>query len=326
MNNFKSYKIQIKPLSSFITPIQADTIWGSFCWALKYIKGETELEEFLNTYKESVPLILSSGIPDGFIFKPILKPAKTESINNLIKKIFGTDKKENIRRIKKLKNIKAQIFIPLIIFQKIKDSLNEENLLENLFYSKNNHPVFNFALVFRNTINRITGNVKIEGGLHPHKEIFFSSDIKINIFLKTNYFNINDLYDIFNFISISGFGRYSSTGKGAFKINEIKEEEIDFSVSNPNAFMSLSNFVPSGNDPKNGFYNLITKWGKLGGDFARGSVPFKKPIIMMTEGSTFYDEKIKEYYGLLLENIHKNKKIKHYAFSFPLGVNINENL
>jgi len=133
------------------------------------------------------------------------------------------------------------------------------------------------------------------------------------------------LENIFKFITLSGFGRSSSSGKGAMDLIEIKEEKI-IHAEKPNAFISLSSFVPAENDPVTGYYQIITKYGKLGGDYTKTLSPFKKPLIMFTAGSVFFDSTIKEYYGRLINKIHSNENIKHYGYAFPVGVNINENL
>ena len=41
---YSTWKIKLKPKSSFITPIQSDTLFGSMIWALKMIEGEKFIE------------------------------------------------------------------------------------------------------------------------------------------------------------------------------------------------------------------------------------------------------------------------------------------
>ncbi|RKY85082.1 hypothetical protein DRQ09_07770 [candidate division KSB1 bacterium] len=103
--------------------------------------------------------------------------------------------------------------------------------------------------------------------------------------------------------------------------------EYSFKIADePDTFMSLSNFVPSGRDPVEGCYNIITKYGKLGGDYAKSAIedehqliPFKKPIIMFSAGSFFeVRNNYPEFFGCLLKDIHKNGKIVHYGLAFPL--------
>ena len=90
----------------------------------------------------------------------------------------------------------------------------------------------------------------------------------------------------------------------------------------PNAFITLSLYIPWENDPVRGYYNIIHKYGKLGGIYAKGGNPFKVPLIMFSAGSIFFDEKYNQekVYGLLLKDVHSNKAIRHYAYAFPIGI------
>jgi CRISPR/Cas system CSM-associated protein Csm4 (group 5 of RAMP superfamily) len=94
--------------------------------------------------------------------------------------------------------------------------------------------------------------------------------------------------------------------------------------------MTLSLYIPTANDPVNGYYGIVYKYGKLGGLYAKGidavhGNPFKVPLVMFAAGSIFFDQDYHsdKIYGDLISDVHKeNKDIKHYAYAFPLGVNI----
>lgn len=95
--------------------------------------------------------------------------------------------------------------------------------------------------------------------------------------------------------------------------------------------MTLSSYIPTENDPTEGYYNIVHKFGKLGGLYAKGVAevygnPFKVPLIMFSAGSVFFDKNYKpgKIYGSLLKNVHKNEAIRHYAYAFPIGVNIED--
>ncbi len=62
-----SYKITWKPLSGFSTPLDSDTIFGHFCWALNYLYEDEQkkLEEMLAELEKRPALIFSSAFPAG---------------------------------------------------------------------------------------------------------------------------------------------------------------------------------------------------------------------------------------------------------------------
>ncbi|MGC8764837.1 MAG: hypothetical protein ACP5QT_03025 [Brevinematia bacterium] len=111
----------------------------------------------------------------------------------------------------------------------------------------------------------------------------------------------------------NGYGADVSTGKGIIDIESIE----DFSLSSSgNRVMALANFVPKEGEIKELRGDLITKYGKLGGDFVFKMNPFKKPIAMYKEGSTFeLNGENRGYVGCLLSNVHSDSRIKHYAFA-----------
>ncbi len=350
------YKLTLEIKSPVITPFQADTIFGHFSWALRYLKGERRLIEFLEGFNaNSTPLLVSDGLPQGFLPKPILKPPNMEEIERLIIKYFGGDIKSKVRGFTALKKMRKQLFISCDMFRELNGNLTYLGLYEKVFdcsycplwfrerpckldiltcpvlspESQERYEIPKFEsseLVAHNTISRMTGRVIEPGGFFGEIETYHTPDTKFEIYIKGNYFSPDDLQEIFQFIAQSGYGKDKSTGKGQLETKEL----IEFSFGEPqnsNAFMSLSSFIPEKDDPINGYYELLTKYGKLGGDYAKSGFdskrlnPFKKPLIMLKSGSTFFTTNgEKEFYGQLLENIHQSDKIKHYGYAFPLRI------
>ena len=358
------YRLTMEIKSPIITPFQADTIFGHFSWALKYLEGEEKLEEFLEKLEiNSSLMLISNGFPQGFLPRPILKPLSEKDTEILTDNYFGKDTKNRIRCLVALKELKKQSHLSWDIFRELKGNLTYFELYKKVFegtycpfwFRKKPCDLDNVIeecpklnpdsiqrckdisldkaseLVMHNTINRNAGRVKGMGGLFSEIETYYSPHSKIEIYLRSESFTKTDLQKIFQFIAKNGYGKDKSTGKGILEFHElVKFEEHDFGEpADSNGFMSLSSFVPERNDPINGYYEIITKFGKLDGDFAKSGFdgkdlhPFKKPLIMFKAGSTFYDSKDgchKYYYGRLLQNIHKSEKIKHYGYAFPLKI------
>ena len=44
MNGYRGYRLTLAPASSFLTPLQSDTLFGHLCWALRNQRGEGALE------------------------------------------------------------------------------------------------------------------------------------------------------------------------------------------------------------------------------------------------------------------------------------------
>lgn len=328
MSEYRDYTIDITLNSPIVTAFQSDTIFGHICWAIRFLKWniDDKLTDFLMLYenRELPPLLISNGFPKYYLPKPILPPVTQEILEDIFKK---EDRIKNAFRIKTIKNSN------IIPKEKFKEFQQGEITSEKLFKTMNDcfeeiqklKEKEQSTIVQHNTISRIGG--KVEGGLYSQEEIFFDNNGGMfEVYLKTNYFSLKELNSIFTYISEGGFGRDKSTGKGSFTFKIT--EGIDLpEVEKPNAFMTLSSYIPTKDDPTSGYYNIIHKFGKLGGLYAKGGNPFKVPLIMFSSGSVFLDKGYRQgkVYGSLLRDVHQNKDIRHYAYAFPVGIQIKEN-
>jgi len=331
MTKYRDYTIEITLESPIITSFQSDTIFGHICWAIRFLyqNGEDKLRGFLDDYdinKELPPLLVSNGFPLGYLPKPVIPPITQKGIDEIVGKENRIENSFKIKTLRKLpllpKNdfdkLQLGIITPKSLFQGMSESYKA--IMKDLANEQS-------MVVQHNTVNRMEGKVK--RGLYAQEETFFDFNAgKFVIYLKTYCFSREELKNIFTFIGDGGFGRDKSTGKGYFTF-EVNEGIDLHEAENPNAFMTLSSFIPKENDPVEGYYQTLLKYGKLGGLYAKGTPevnnnPFKKPLIMFSAGSVFYDKeyRIGKPYGALLDDVHHNKGIKHYAHAFPIGINL----
>jgi CRISPR-associated protein Csm4 len=326
-----TYRIILTPKSSFSTPLHSDTLFGHICWAIKYLYEEKRLIDFLKEYlTPSPPLLISSGIPVNMVPVPRIGFLNGREKEDFVEQKFG-DKK--ICGSFYLKQLRRKQFINLDGFNHIKDSLTPETLSDLIYeeMSEKKDQEICEAVVFHNTVNRITGTVT--EGLFNEKETFYSDtdgDNRFNIFIRT-ILDRKMIESIFKYIGTIGFGRNKFTGKGQFdfKIDDSELPEIQ-GASNPNAFITLSLYIPTSEEKfEKCFYDILTKYPKLGGDYAKSAinsqknfVPFKMPLVMFREGSLFVGYDSNKLYGQLKDGIHKiDKDIKQYGYAYPVGVN-----
>ena len=52
MKGYDTYRIEIEPLSSFLTPFHSDTIFGHMVWALSDLYGKDEADDLDATQKK----------------------------------------------------------------------------------------------------------------------------------------------------------------------------------------------------------------------------------------------------------------------------------
>ena len=353
--NYNIWKIKLKPKSSFLTPIQSDTLFGSMIWALKMIEGEEFIETLVEETKNyNPPFIFSNPIINGNypIFGELSKEFLDE-IDNVKLKEFDRKKIEFYKAIKKKKYISRDVFEELLNGKKLeqiyldvlegkrdfsnlekrknpRNSKISEDFLEEILNGKTdenktiNESRKSFIIEgrMRNQINRL-GTIKEEENdtrLFEQNEIKFFEETEIEIFVK-----IRDDFDIKKFeyglkyISFNGYGKSASTGKGQFEIIEIEPEKIFRERKAKNSFVVLSNYIPNIEDDVEVINsNLLTKKPKA----YMTENPFKNYFICYTEGS-YFKGKSDSVKGRVLENLKKDdSKNIQCLIPFIIGVDV----
>jgi CRISPR-associated protein Csm4 len=295
----KLFKIRLELLNGILTPFHADTLFGHLCWVIAHREGDKQLKNYLQPFKEGSPrFIISDGFPEDLLPKPL---SADYLVDDLIKS-------------KELKKSELVIFDD---FNKIRKYENFEFHPPSTLFEKK--PLFSRTLMPHNRIDRLTNTTPDEGGVYSLEEMHFSS---ISIYLKTvNEDWKNRIVSLLEELSQTGYGRKKSIGKGHFSVKEV----IDFSfpgIENPNGFVTLSNFCPAENDPVNGLYKTIVKYGKLGEEYTFCGNPFKRPMVMIKTGSIFKtDGQTADYYGRMIENISPAKpEVVQYAYAFAIPI------
>jgi len=363
-------KIKIKLKSAIITPFQSDTIFGHICWALRYVEGEEYLLDFLSAYDNGEPpLVISSAFPEGYLPYPVLPPMDKSTSKQLIEKhwehkdflsgVNGLKKLSKIKHISKdiLGVIKGNISNWLIIEQILNNphicpkttsklptacpvKYSDNKITCRYISSSKTGCPSDYLEIIRKTetknnvtyhakINRLSGTA-IDGGLFTTDDTFYGTD-SFECYCKTgSNFSEEVLKKCLQFININGFGKKKSSGKGSVCCT-LESIVPEYSFDDSNAFMTLSNYVPKADDSERGFYNIFTKYGKLGGHFASSPLkdglnpmPFKYPLIMFEPGSVFIVKEANSYYGRMIKGIHSfsDIDITHYGLAYPLHLKV----
>jgi CRISPR-associated protein Csm4 len=336
MDHYLDYTVEVELKSPIITAFQADTIFGHICWAVRFIKWNgsedgDRLKEFLDLYDnrgQGPPLLVSDGFPKGYLPKPVLPPITQRELDGVVAAEDLVADSHKIKMVKKLEYMPAGIFARLSARE-----MDPQKVFETLYTGykaiADDLGQTRTGVIQHNTVNRVRNLVT--AGLYAQEENFCASDsCKFEIYIQTNHFPRKDLERIFAFIGEQGYGKDKSTGKGHFS-SLVREGNELVEHKNPNGFMTLSSFVPTGDDPTEGYYRILHKYGKLGGLFAKGLLdrnPFKTPLIMFAAGSTFRDNEYHrgKTYGSLLTGVHRSDKIRHYAHAYPLGIRLKDDL
>lgn len=354
--NTMDYHISFQPKSPLITPLHSDTLFGHVAWAVRYLWEESRLIKFLGEFQDGgdAPFLISDGFPAGYLPKPFFKAMPLVELRRIVRETFRELNAElnPEDETQLLKELKRQSLFRLETFKQIQADCSAAALLKASAKEFGQLPATGkrsekrkelATIVTHNTVNRIYGTV-IEG-LYQQTENFYAEDFSFEAYLKTSFFSHKELEQIFSLIEHTGYGRDKSTGKGKFAIT-VRATSVLPAIADANAFMVLSHYVPNAAAPQAGYYRLMTKYGRLGGDYASSVIPginkyyggsppkvhpFKKPLVMIRPGSVFLG-KPADHHGLLLGGeqrspalqIHKFPGIRHYAYAFPVGLKVKE--
>jgi CRISPR-associated protein Csm4 len=308
----KTYVLRVQPKSSFLTPWQADTIFGSLCWCLAWREGSESVLDLLNAYRRGEPpFVLSDGFPGDYLPAPAHLPLQMPKGQG-----FGGYKEA--KRAKKISWLTLNTF----------DSLRRTGTLTSVPDEIIN-PFREFTTL-HSSINRNSGTTGDEGSLFEMEEYEMragkDTQASLSVYLKVASGWEDKVVSLFTDLSLRGYGKKASVGKGAFSVEGELEPFNSFGeFDGANAFISLSNFVPGQADPTNGFYSKSVKYGRLGGEFTFSGKPFKKPLVTIDCGAVFVvNGSIAPFYGRMVDGIApiKPEVVQYgYAFSVPARVN-----
>ncbi len=326
------YRLTIRPLTSFRTPLQSDTIFGHLMWALRYLEGEDALLAFLDRYRNSKPpLLVSAGFPEGTLPAPVL-PSVDEDEDT--EGVDGSSPADQVVTRMLRKALEDDRYLPLAQWRQLASALSAERL-DNLREEARSQlrrlrATATRQTITRTAVDRMTGSAR-EGRLFVSEETFYAPQRAFEVWHKV-LAEEDDLVERLNrwwdWIRRNGFGRGKSSGHGAFRIvgDGLSEASDDLpQVEKPNGFLSLSAWIPRHSDPTDVTYHTRVKRGKLGEALTIPS-PWKKPLLMLEPGAVAHlddGEDVREWYGRLVEDVHwTHDEIVQYGYAFPMPVRI----
>jgi CRISPR-associated protein Csm4 len=274
------YRIRLKLCSAIVTPLKGDTIWGHIVWGIANHEGDAAVTDFLEQEKSTAPaLVASSAFPAGTVCRPLPLPSERDGV-------LTTDVYSKIKKNKKIKVVPASEYFD-----------------ETGTTAKENGSPFINVQVMHNTIDRASNTV-LEGGLYSTEEMW--SAIPDWDFYILSSLDPNRIKLLVDWAFENGYGADASSGKG--KIAIIGDPVPAKLKKQGNTYMALGPFVDTGSGISNLRADIFVRTGKLGGAFAAGLSPYKKPVVLYDEGAIFTYDKPIEYTGMMLEKMHGNEE------------------
>ena len=265
----KTIRLKLKPLGSYLTDWSSDTITGALLWAYNRRFGSIALGQLISSFlKNEPPFVLSSGFPGDLLPRPFL-PQPARQITTLTQIEEG-------KKLKKSQWVTLDEFNNLRQGQPAKPVEIPRSMLTEV--------------VMHNQVSRISGSTSEGGELYTVEEHFL--DIKhfqyISVYAHVQPDWADLLAEMFSDLGRTGLGARSSTGKGAFMVEETADFYGFSDLPETNSCIILGNITPRATDPAKGYFKVAIKRGRLGEEYAKLPNPFKKPLVMLVPGSVLY--------------------------------------
>ncbi len=301
----RSYRLTFTLRSASGSAWHADTIFGHLCWLMVWRHGPEKLQAWLERYQAGdPPLLLSDGFPGELLPRPLLLPP-IEACT--LTKQKGVRNAEDRKRLKKIEWLSRGEF----------DRVRTGETFQ--LRGEGQEQVAGQRVNFKNQINRLTGTTGAEGQLYPFVEYLWPT---VTVYLRVADDEVKMVRQLFEDMAATGFGKRKSVGYGEIIGVEWQEFEGFESIAGANAFVSLSHFVPARDDPTQGQWKINVKYGKLGGEWAASSNPFKRPLMMLAAGSWFRTaEPDRLWYGRMVKGISSgHPEVVQYGLAFAVPI------
>ncbi len=314
-----TYRVTLRPRSATLSPWQADTLFGHLCWLVLYREGEGALNDLLDRYRQGAPpLLFSNGFPEGCLPRPLLPSPGIPT---------EATKRARVRAMQEAKAGKGVRWVS-------PDEFDAFRRGERVTLGPRPKLVIE-RTELKNQINRLTfGTTPVEdgsagGNLYDVNELAYvrvsgPERIGLNVCV---YVRAQDeawaekAREWLEELSQGGYGAKKASGYGHFEVAGWDPfASFDQPLPDANGFISLSNWVPARQDPSDGFYTTMVKYGKLGEELARSDNPFKFPLIMLAAGSSFRAQRpIRRWYGRLVQKVAPlDERIVQYGYAFAV--------
>lgn len=244
------------------------------------------LRAFLERYRQGEPpLVLSDGFPGDMLPRPLLP--------EIVQETAAPSLEERRERFRLGKQFRSRASLSSADFVRAMQG-------EPIMGEGPSTPITTSA-VLKNSIDRNTGTTGEVGGLFNFDEQRWPS-ITVYVLAAPDF--VKPARRLFAYLADTGFGKRKTVGYGSVALRAFEPCDGLPSFEAPNAFVSLSSFVPASGDPVDGFWRTRVKYGKLGEELAVSENPFKRPFVQLIAGSVFYDSPVRPWYGRMVSGLN----------------------
>jgi CRISPR-associated protein Csm4 len=314
------YRYRITPTSAFATPLRSDTLYGHLLWRAAERYGAAKVKELIDAFVGNTPPFkLSSAFPQGCLPVPSLPPIARQRFRAAFAPEGGRQQIETLKQYKIFRKLK---YLRTEALSQLAEGLSQKALFAQWLKDPEQlEPPKNFAKAANqphNSIDRSSGTVLAEGGLHFGTATWYRTGFTLDLYVEVEVDQLELFEELLNDLQQTGFGADSSTGKGQFVFARDESYDAEQWPQQGNARLLLSLTAAENMQDFSGSYQTQVKHGRAWSGFGEKN-PFKKPFLALCEGSvlTRMPEK-----GFVLRNIHSNPDLVQVLWPVTLPLNL----
>ena len=343
-NNYLRYTVILEPRGTFKGEIpRSDTLFGAISWALLLLYGPGTLDDWLSAYTgHSPPALLSSCFPCKF------DKVEGKRYFYLPMPAVGEFPLAELRDHSLAKHLKKTRFIDIQIWEALREGeIGWNHIIENLAvkgsptedeesatyiidgmflrHKGNQAPQIKSASTAGTAVNRLTGGA-LEGFLFYTNRIYFVDTVTyFLLYLDPDW--EKKLFAALKFLEDRGIGGGVTRGSGAFDLEVT--EGFPFADENEGEnWLNLSLYFPQKSEwehirnSEGARYSIVQRRGRIESSFYEGKKIWKRPVMMMEEGSLLPVMDSHPVYGGLIPvlKLVGGGTAMHYGFGFPVKV------
>ena len=322
--DMKTYKCVFSCESPLNTIPDAQKIFGALCRIIYDVKGDLQLQRYLQSLKSEDPIMIHSSMFPNHLL-PMAKK-NLFGLDYVYSAISATENKRKLSEFSTIKKYKRISYVTESLYQKYIEKNQLDRLKQDILKGDKQITVDDGILhekgkgIYRSgqsvlmTRNGFPKEGVEEKSLFYSKIIYFPPGTEFCIYVKTNK-NKEDITALDRYLEYYGIGSRRTVGMNVFKLQRVEDCALH---SEGSYKMMLSKFIPYIDevDLKESYYTVENSLYRSSKEYGDHRIVGR--FAHMTEGSFMKVNKEKEYYGKMIQDNVDGKEIYHYAIGFVL--------